>query len=91
MVVEEMNILTAVFLRYDNEKIWYHNTVLATKPINNFYRNPDMGDGVDFNIHISTPVKKVAIMKERIKRCIDNSDHWYPNPMIVVKDMKTYT
>lgn len=88
MVVEEMNILTTVFLRYDNEKIWYPNTVLATKPISNFYRSPDMGDGVDFSIHISTPVEKVAIMKERIKRYIDNSDHWYPNPMIVVKDIE---
>lgn len=89
MVVEEMNILTTVFLRYDNEKIWYPNTVLATKPISNFYRSPDMGDGIDFNIHISTPVEKVAIMKERIKRYIDNKpDHWYPNPMIVVKDIE---
>lgn len=89
MVVEEMNILTTVFLRYDNEKIWYPNTVLATKPISNFYRSPDMGDGIDFTIHISTPVEKVAIMKERIKRYIDNKpDHWYPNPMIVVKDIE---
>jgi len=89
MVVEEMNILTTIFLRYDNEKISYPNTVLATKPISNFYRSPDMGDGIDFTIHISTPVEKVAIMKERIKRYIDNKpDHWYPNPMIVVKDIE---
>ncbi|XP_022731931.1 mechanosensitive ion channel protein 10-like [Durio zibethinus] len=40
MVVEEMNILTTVFLRYDNEKIIYPNSVLATKPISNFYRSP---------------------------------------------------
>nr|GFC58383.1 mechanosensitive ion channel protein 6-like [Tanacetum cinerariifolium] len=42
MVVEEMNILTTVFL------------------------SPDMGDAIDFCIHVSTPVEKVALMKERI-------------------------
>ena len=68
MVVEEMNILTTIFLRYDNQKIMYPNSVLATKPISNFYRSPDMGDAIDFCIHISTPVEKVATMKERITR-----------------------
>jgi small-conductance mechanosensitive channel len=66
MVVEEMNILTTIFLRYDNQKIIYPNSILATKPIGNYYRSPDMGDAIDFCIHISTPVEKVAMMKERI-------------------------
>ncbi|GLJ13456.1 hypothetical protein SUGI_0212730 [Cryptomeria japonica] len=90
IVVEEMNILTTVFLRYDhNEKIWYpYNSVLATKPITNFYRSPDMGDAVEFAIHIGTPKEKVDIMKERIKRYVDDKvEHWYPDPMIVVKDI----
>lgn len=68
MVVEEMNILTTVFLRYDNQKIVYPNSVLATKPISNYYRSPDMGDSIDFCVHISTPVEKIAVMKERITR-----------------------
>lgn len=68
MFVEEMNILTTVFLRYDNQKITYPNSVLATKPIGNFYRSPDMGDAIDFCIHVSTPLEKIAIMKERIIR-----------------------
>ena len=68
MVVEEMNILTTIFLRYDNTKIIYPNGVLATKPITNYYRSPDMGDSIEFCIHISTPVEKIAAMKERITR-----------------------
>eukprot|EP01018_Ginkgo_biloba_P009630 Gb_26840 [translate_table: standard] len=89
MVVEEMNIMNTIFLRYDNEKISYPNSVLATKPISNFYRSPDMGDAIDFTIHIATPVEKVSIMKERIKRHIENKqEHWYPNPLIVVKDIE---
>ncbi|XP_058098397.1 mechanosensitive ion channel protein 6-like [Magnolia sinica] len=88
MVVEEMNILTTVFLRYDNQKISYPNSVLSTKPIGNFYRSPDMGDAIEFSIHVSTPVQKLAHMKERIKECIErNKEHWYPNPLIVVKDV----
>lgn len=65
-----MNILTTVFLRYDNQKIIYPNSVLATKPISNYYRSPDMGDAIEFCIHISTPVEKIAIMKQRITRYI---------------------
>ncbi|KAI7737113.1 hypothetical protein M8C21_007422, partial [Ambrosia artemisiifolia] len=89
MVVEEMNILTTVFLRYDNQKIIYPNSVLATKPIANYYRSPDMGDAIDYCIHVSTPVEKVALMKERITSYIENkSDHWYPAPMIIVRDVE---
>lgn len=88
MVVEEMNILTTVFLKYDNHKIIYPNSVLATKPISNYYRSPDMGDAIDFCVHVSTPVEKLTLMKERITRYIDNkSDHWYPAPMIVMRDV----
>ncbi|KAL8524240.1 hypothetical protein ACS0TY_013994 [Phlomoides rotata] len=89
MIVEEMNILTTVFLKFDNHKIYYPNSVLCTKPIHNYYRSPDMGDSIDFCIHISTPGEKIAAMKERITRYVDNkSEHWYPAPMIVMRDVE---
>ncbi|KAF8019669.1 hypothetical protein BT93_G0379 [Corymbia citriodora subsp. variegata] len=89
MVVEEINILSTVFLRYDNQKIVYPNSVLATKPISNYYRSPDMGDAVDFSIHISTPAEIVAIMKERIVSYIESrSDHWHPAPMVVTREIE---
>lgn len=62
--------MTTVFLRHDNQKIIYPNSILATKPIGNFHRSPDMGDAIDFCIHISTPMEKVAVMKERITRYV---------------------
>ena len=67
MVVEEMNILTTVFLRYDNEKIFYPNSVLATKPISNFYRSPEMSDSVEFAVDFSTSMESIAALKARIK------------------------
>lgn len=70
MVVEEMNILTTVFLRYDNLKITIPNSVLATKAIQNFYRSPDMGDAIEFCIHIATPLEKISLMKHRIHRYV---------------------
>lgn len=70
MVVEEMNILTTVFLRYDNQKIMTPNSVLATKSIHNFYRSPDMGDAIEFCIHVSTPIEKISLMKHRIVRYV---------------------
>ncbi|GAB2300424.1 hypothetical protein Dimus_034467 [Dionaea muscipula] len=89
MIVEEMNILTTVFLRYDNLKITYPNSVLATKPINNYYRSPEMGDSVDFCVHISTPVEKIVVMKERITRYMESRrDHWRPSPKVVMREVE---
>lgn len=65
-----MNILTTVFLRYDNQKIIYPNSVLGTKPIANYFRSPDMGDAVEFSVHIATPPEKIAAIKQRIIRLV---------------------
>ncbi|KAI6701006.1 hypothetical protein NL676_015330 [Syzygium grande] len=89
MVVEEMNILTTVFLRYDNQKIMYPNSTLSTKSIGNYYRSPDMGDGVEFCIHISTPAEKIALMKQKITSYINGKkEHWCSSPMIIMKDLE---
>ena len=66
VVVEEMNIMTTIFLRYDNLKVYYPNSQLAQLPIMNYYRSPDMGDAVDFAVHVATPVEKLTLMKERL-------------------------
>ncbi|KAL5650321.1 hypothetical protein ACJX0J_041130, partial [Zea mays] len=66
VVVEEMNIMTTIFLRYDNLKVYYPNSQLAQLPIMNYYRSPDMGDSVDFSVHVATPVEKLSLMKERL-------------------------
>ncbi|XP_072955500.1 mechanosensitive ion channel protein 6-like [Typha angustifolia] len=88
MIVEEMNIMTTIFLRYDNLKIYYPNSVLSGKAISNFYRSPDMGESIDFCIHVATPVEKLAIMKERIIRFMENKkEHWYPSPSVVLRDV----
>ncbi|KAF7810751.1 mechanosensitive ion channel protein 6-like [Senna tora] len=87
MVVEEMNILTTVFLRYDNLRIIFPNSVLATKAINNFYRSPDMGDAVEFSVHVSTPFEKISLIKHKLESYVENKkEHWFPAPMIVFKD-----
>lgn len=65
-MVEEIHLLTTVFLKIDNEKIFYPNATLISKPISNFYRSPDMGDAVEFSIAFSTPAAKIATLKEKI-------------------------
>ncbi|KAI6690817.1 hypothetical protein NL676_027645 [Syzygium grande] len=65
-------------------------SVLATKPIGNYYRSPNMGDGIDFSIHVLTPAENVAIMKERIVRYIESrSDHWHSAPMVVTTEIES--
>ncbi|XP_022896682.1 mechanosensitive ion channel protein 6-like [Olea europaea var. sylvestris] len=89
MIVEEMNILTTVFLRFDNLKVLYPNSTLATKSISNFYRSPDMGDSIEFYVHIATPAEKIAIMKQRVVNYIENKkDHWYPSPSVVLMNIE---
>lgn len=73
MIVEEMNILNTVFLRFDNEKIYYPNSVLATKPISNFYRSPDMSDSFEFSIDFRTHLENIGALKEKIKKWVK----WY--------------
>ncbi|XP_060175524.1 mechanosensitive ion channel protein 10-like isoform X2 [Lycium barbarum] len=89
MIVEEMNILTTVFLRFDNEKIYYPNSVLATKPISNFFRSPDMSDSFEFSIDFRTHLEKIGGLKEKIKKHLErNSQYWHPNHNVVVKEIE---
>ncbi|KAL0696546.1 hypothetical protein Bca4012_063726 [Brassica carinata] len=88
MIVEEMNILTTVFLRFDNQKIVYPNSLLGNKPIANYYRSPDMQEIVDFFVHIATPTEKTNALKQRILSYVDNKkDQWYPSPRIAFREM----
>ncbi|XP_050270121.1 mechanosensitive ion channel protein 10-like [Quercus robur] len=89
MTVEEMNILTTVFLRYDNEKIFYPNSVLLTKPISNFYRSPDMSDSVEFAVDVSTSIESIGALKARIKTYLESKpQHWRPGHNIQVKEIE---
>ncbi|XP_051119169.1 mechanosensitive ion channel protein 10-like [Andrographis paniculata] len=89
MIVEEMNILTTVLLKADNEKVFYPNSVLATKAISNYYRSPDMGDSFEFCIDFRTPMEKIGGLKEKIKKYLEkNPHHWHPNHNVVVKEIE---
>ncbi|CAH2072949.1 unnamed protein product [Thlaspi arvense] len=89
MLVEEMNLLSTVFLKLDNEKVYYPNAVLATKPISNYFRSPDMGETVEFSIAFSTPVSKIAHLKERIAEYLEqNPQHWSAIHTVVVKEIE---
>ncbi|KAK0571495.1 hypothetical protein LWI29_017114 [Acer saccharum] len=89
MTVEEMNILTTVFLRYDNEKIFYPNSSLATKPISNFYRSPEMSDTVEFSVDVSTSIESIGALKSRIKAYLESKlQHWRPAHSMVVKEIE---
>ncbi|CAO2841979.1 unnamed protein product [Amaranthus hypochondriacus] len=88
MVVEEMNILTTIFLRYDNEKITYPNSVLATKPISNLNRSPEMSDSVEFSIDFSTTVDTIAALKTKIKLYVESKPEiWRPSHSVQLIDI----
>ncbi|KAK1413834.1 hypothetical protein QVD17_29570 [Tagetes erecta] len=89
VVVEEVNILTTVFLRYDNEKIYYPNAILATKAISNFNRSPEMSDSVEFDLDVSTSVEKILALKAKIKTYIDSKPQlWRPKHSVRVREIE---
>ncbi|XP_024367346.1 mechanosensitive ion channel protein 10 isoform X1 [Physcomitrium patens] len=89
LVVEEMNILNTIFLSGSNEKVYYPNSVLASKPISNLYRSPDQWDAIEFQIHSSTPCEKIGILKERMTKYIESlPQYWYPTFRLVCKDIE---
>ncbi|KAG6414519.1 hypothetical protein SASPL_121891 [Salvia splendens] len=89
MIVEEINIFTAVFLKADNEKVYYPNSVLSMKPISNFYRSPDMGDSLEFSIDFKTSMEKIGSLREKIKKYLEkNPQLWHENHNLVVKEIE---
>ncbi|CAM6083188.1 unnamed protein product [Calypogeia fissa] len=92
MIVEEMNILNTILLSGSNEKIYYPNSVLATKAISNYYRSPDQWDSIEFQIHSGTPVEQLGLLKERMTKYIEGlPQFWYPVFRIVCKDIEDST
>ncbi|GAY43170.1 hypothetical protein KPL70_012298 [Citrus sinensis] len=79
MIVEEMNMLTYVFLWYDMEKFYHPNSVLVTKPISNLRRSPDMGVIVDFTIDVST---------SRNSRIRLRPKYWNPKQAVLFKEIE---
>ncbi|XP_016434541.2 mechanosensitive ion channel protein 10-like [Nicotiana tabacum] len=89
LIVEEMNILTTVFLRYDNEKIYYPNAVLITKPISNFYRSPEMCDSISFDIDTNTSMDTIIALKKAIQMYIESKPkYWNPKHSVIVKGIE---
>ncbi|KNA14876.1 hypothetical protein SOVF_103470 [Spinacia oleracea] len=89
MIVEEMNILTTVFLRYDMEKIYYPNSALLDKPISNFYRSPDMWDTIPITIDMSTPLVTINALKKATQSYIDSKpNYWNSKHSFVVTDIE---
>ncbi|KAF2578957.1 hypothetical protein F2Q68_00002090 [Brassica cretica] len=82
LLVEEIHSLTTVFLKIDNEKVFYPNAVLITKSISNFYRSPDMGDFIELSHCIFNTRCENSHFQEKNWR---NPHHWYPEPMLMVK------
>ncbi|MCO5602261.1 hypothetical protein L7F22_056390 [Adiantum nelumboides] len=89
VVVEEMNILSTVFMRNDGEKLWYPNSLLATKFIFNYHCTPDMGDSFLFSIDSCTPADKLSALKDRIAKYIAaKSNHWSKDFNLLVKEIE---
>ncbi|KAJ9183761.1 hypothetical protein P3X46_007573 [Hevea brasiliensis] len=89
MVVDEMKILTTTFLRYDGEKIYYPNSILALKPISNLYRSPPMSECVEFAISLRTSMEIINDLQDNIKRYLEsNPRRWRAEHCVQFKEIE---
>ncbi|XP_047939754.1 mechanosensitive ion channel protein 10-like isoform X2 [Salvia hispanica] len=89
MSVDEMNILTTIFLKGNNEKVYYPNAILATKAISNYNRSPEMmGDAVEFAVDFTTSVESLASLRAKIKGYLESKpQQWSPHHSMQVKEI----
>lgn len=64
--VKKMNVLNTVFLKLNNEVVYYPNSELSTKTISNYYRSPHMKDTVEFSIASRPTEKMMSMLTEKI-------------------------
>ncbi|CAL1383796.1 unnamed protein product [Linum trigynum] len=89
MRVEEMNILTTVFLKSDYQKITFPNSLLSTKPISNYYRSPDMAEAIHLCVHISTPLEKISALNDRLKCYVErHNQFWHPTASVTITEVE---
>ncbi|KAE8689075.1 hypothetical protein F3Y22_tig00110944pilonHSYRG00062 [Hibiscus syriacus] len=65
----------------NNEKVYYPNLVLYSKPISNYYRSPEMGETIEFCVDLRTPAETIGRLKKEIKR-------WHPGHVVVVTEIE---
>ncbi|KAH7444981.1 hypothetical protein KP509_02G100600 [Ceratopteris richardii] len=88
LIVEEMKILTTIFLKPDNEKVFYPNSVLATKAISNLFRSPNMKEFIQFSIHISTSPEKINAFRDKLALYLEGkTEHWAPQFSVTVNEL----
>ncbi|KAG2282076.1 hypothetical protein Bca52824_053296 [Brassica carinata] len=79
MVVEEMNILTTMFLRFDNQKVLYPNSILWTKSNGNYYRTPM----IVFKDMESVNSARIAVWPTHRMNHQDMGERWARRPQLV--------
>ncbi|KAK3438770.1 hypothetical protein EUGRSUZ_C03567 [Eucalyptus grandis] len=86
--VEEMNIMTTVFLTKDGEKKSYPNSVLASKPISNYSRSANMSESLEFAVDLSTSVESLEALTNKIREYIERKPkHWHRDHSVEFKEI----
>lgn len=86
--VEEMNIVTTVFLTKDGEKKSYPNSVLASKPISNYSRSENMSESLEFVVDFSTSVESLEALTNKIREYIERKPkHWHRDHSVEFKEI----
>ncbi|CAF2140738.1 BnaA02g18960D [Brassica napus] len=83
MVVEVLNILTTVFLRFDNQKVVYPNSLLWTKSIGNYYRSPEMAPMIVFKDMESLNSARIAVWPTHRMNHQDMGERWARKSQLV--------
>ncbi|KAL8123291.1 hypothetical protein AgCh_011314 [Apium graveolens] len=70
LVVEEMGLISTVFLKDNNEKMNYLNSILLTKSISNLNRSFELKDTFELLVSSTTSSAAIAVLKLKIHRLL---------------------
>ncbi|KAL9230489.1 hypothetical protein vseg_005831 [Gypsophila vaccaria] len=91
VIIEEITFLTTTVLTFDNEMKHYPNAILSGQSISNYTRSPHMGDFVNISLDIDTPIEKIDILKDKIKRYITNNEQYWSREHHWVMELEDMT
>lgn len=73
LVVEEIGLISTVFLKNNNEKVICLNSVLLTKSISNLNRTSDLRVALELLVSGTTSSETISALKRQIDEYVDSS------------------
>ncbi|KAG8992340.1 hypothetical protein FRB94_011709 [Tulasnella sp. JGI-2019a] len=78
LVVRKMGLFATTFIRSDGSLMYYFNSILLNKFINNARRSGNMAENLEMQVNWRTPQSKLDALEKRLNEWIDSDEkRWF--------------